>query len=336
GLIQPHGALIAFDAEGRLTHVSRNAATIFADLPRLGARPSRSSRWLQGALAGALDDALTDAGAGLDVQPISLETTIDGVLYDVVVHGYGGRVTVEFECCETDAAGVASFALLAHRSMSRMRGKADFTSILSEAVLTVRELTGFDRVMAYRFHLDNSGEIVAEAKIDALAPYVGRRFPASDIPVQARRLYVANTLRLIANVNDEQVPVDALEPGTPPLDMTYSILRSVSPIHIEYLKNINVAASMSVSIVVNGKLWGLIACHHQQAHRVPYAVRMACDVLANVISSAIQVVEERIAVGRRTAATDLRAKLAELSLQGDDLSLGLGLTQAALAKVIPC
>jgi chemotaxis family two-component system sensor kinase Cph1 len=336
GLIQPHGALIAFDVEGRLTHASRNAAPMLAELPQLGARPSRPSTWLYGSLADALDNALTDAGAGLDVQPVSLEITIDGVLHDVVVHAYRGRVTVEFERGEADAVGVASFALLAHRSMSRMRGRADFTSILSEAVKTVRELTGFDRVMAYRFHSDDSGEIVAEAKIDALTPYLGRRFPASDIPVQARRLYVANTLRLIANVNDEQVPVDALDPSALPLDMTHSILRSVSPIHIEYLKNINVAASMSVSIVVNGKLWGLIACHHQQAHRVPYAVRMACDVLANVISSAIQVVDERITVARRAAATDLRAKLADLSLQGDDLSLGLGLTQAALSKVIPC
>jgi light-regulated signal transduction histidine kinase (bacteriophytochrome) len=336
GSIQPHGALIALDAQGLLTHASRNAAAMLPNLPALGQRPSIGQFWRSPLLRASAESLLEEAANGQDVSPISIEATLGDVLHDVVLCAHAGKVVLEFEPRGPDNGELSSFAMLAHRSMSRLKGKTDFASILAEAVATIRQLTGFDRVMAYRFHQDDSGEVVAEAKIDLLAPYLCRRFPASDIPVQARRLYVVNTLRLIADVDDARIPVDAFDPQAPPLDMSYSILRSVSPIHVEYLKNINVAASMSVSIVVGGRLWGLIACHHRTAHRVPYAVRMACDVLANVVSSAVQVVIERAAVARKSAATELRATLAELALQGDDSSLGLGPTRAALASVIPC
>ena len=118
------------------------------------------------------------------------------------------------------------------------------------------------------------GEVVAEVKDYALEPFQGRRYPASDIPAQARRLYVINSLRLIADVDAPPVAVVAASAGLAPLDMSHCVLRSVSPIHIEYLRNMGVAASMSISIVVNGKLWGLVACHHRCAIRVPYSVRM--------------------------------------------------------------
>ncbi|CAN5875228.1 bacteriophytochrome BphP [soil metagenome] len=335
GSIQPHGALIALDLQGVLTHASRNAAGLIPNLPPLGQRPSIAEFWRSPALLQIVEGVLEEAATVRDVPAISVEATLGGVLYDVVVYAHEGRVVLEFERREPDAGELASFAMLAHQSMSRLKGKPDFVSILSEVVATIRHLTGFDRVMAYRFHHDDSGEVVAEAKVDVLSPFLARRFPASDIPVQARRLYIVNTLRLIADVNDAQVPVDALDPAAPPLDMSHSMLRSVSPIHVEYLKNIDVAASMSISIVVGGKLWGLIACHHRSAHRVPFAIRMACDVLANVVSSAVQVVSERQAAARKSAAADVRGRLAELALQDEEAGLGTGPTKAALSSVIP-
>ena len=334
GFVQPHGVLLALDIEGRLTHASRNAREVFPDLPPLGAALHPGQLGDDAALWEPLERALAEAAAGGDeVAPFALETSVAGAVFDVVIHAFAGRVLVEFERHDLGHDKVASFALLAHRSMGRLRSRRDIATMLDDAVDTVRELTGFDRVMAYRFHHDDSGEVVAEARVDTLDPYLARRFPTADIPAQARRLYIINTLRLIADVSDEQVPVDAMAGDTAPVDLSHSVLRSVSPIHIEYLKNINVAASMSVSIVVGGRLWGLIACHHRTAHRVPYAIRMACDVLSQVVSASVQTALERAGATRRSQAADVRSKLVDVILHGDDIAasmgeLGQGLRQA--------
>jgi light-regulated signal transduction histidine kinase (bacteriophytochrome) len=128
----------------------------------------------------------------------------------------------------------------------------------------VRGLTGFDRVMVYRFDPDWNGEVVAEERRDDLEPFLGLHFPASDIPAQARALYLRNWLRLIPDARYAPVPlVPERNPHDGrPLDLGASTLRSVSPVHLEYLANMGVIASMSVSLVDRGRLWGLIACHH--------------------------------------------------------------------------
>ena len=335
GSIQPHGILLAFDAAGRLTHSSRNAVSVLAQLPPLGAVPSAAalanSAALRNALAAMLEDSAAAANLTGDVPPLSIEADFDGALHDVVLHARAGRVIVEAERRDVQVAELASFALLAHRSMVRLRAGTVIDSILVDAVAAVHQLTGFDRVMAYRFHADDSGEVVAEVADAALDSYLGRRFPAADIPAQARRLYTVNTLRLIANVADGQVPIDACTgafPGastgpTAALDLSHALLRSVSPIHIEYLKNIRVAASMSLSLVVGGRLWGLIACHHRSALRVPYALRMACDVLAQVVAFRVQLLTDAASAARRVAAAELSAKLAELAAQDEALPVPL-------------
>ena len=328
GFVQPHGVLLALDLEGRLTHASRNARAVFPALPALGLPLLPGHLGDDEALQEPLGRMREDAATGNDdeVAPMALEMAVcdADAVFDVVIHAFAGRVVVEFERRDPSHDELASFALIAHRGMSRLRNRRDISTLLEEAVLTVRQLTGFDRVMAYRFHHDDSGEVVAEARVDTLAPYLARRFPTADIPAQARRLYTINTLRLIADVRDEQVPIDAMAGDTTPVDLSHSVLRSVSPIHIEYLKNINVAASMSVSIVVGGRLWGLIACHHRTAHRVPYATRMACDVLSQVVSASVQTALERASASRRSQAADVRSKLVDVILHGDDIAAGMG------------
>jgi light-regulated signal transduction histidine kinase (bacteriophytochrome) len=151
----------------------------------------------------------------------------------------------------------------------------------------VRELTGFDRVMVYRYDADYNGEVVAEAKAEELNSFLGLHYPASDIPAQARALYEKNWVRLISDVDYRPVPLrPALVPSTgTPLDMTFSTLRSVSPIHIEYLHNMGVRASMSVSLLRDDRLWGLIACHHYSGpHAPPYATRAAAEFLGSTLS----------------------------------------------------
>lgn len=325
GFVQPHGVLLALDLEGRLTHASRNARAVFPALPALGLPLLPGHLGDDEPLGEPLQRMREEAAAGGDeVAPMALEMSVADAVFDVVVHAFGRRVIVEFERRDPDHDALASFALMAHRSMGRLRNRRDIATLLDDAVAVVRELTGFDRVMAYRFHHDDSGEVVAEARADTLDPYLARRFPTADIPAQARRLYIINTLRLIADVRDEQVPIDAVAGDLAPLDLSHSVLRSVSPIHIEYLKNINVAASMSVSIVVGGRLWGLIACHHRTAHRVPYAIRMACDVLSQMVSASVQTALERAGATRRSQAADVRSKLVDVILHGDDIAAGMG------------
>ena len=141
--------------------------------------------------------------------------------------------------------------------------------------------------MVYRFAPDWSGEVVAEALEDGVKSYLGTHFPASDIPKQARELYTRKLLGFIPDVTYSPVPLLALEDG-PPLDMSHCVLRSVSPIHLEYLRNMGVAATLTVSLVIGGKLWGMIACHHGKPWFRPFAFRQDCQFLGQVTAARIE------------------------------------------------
>ena len=154
------------------------------------------------------------------------------------------------------------------------------------AARQLKTLLGFDRVMVYRFHPDDTGEVFAEAREMRLESFFGLHYPASDIPAQARKLYLANILRIISDVADPTVPIiPVVSPIGVPLDLSQSTLRSVSPIHIEYLQNMGVTASMSISIIERGKLWGLFACHHYSGPRVvPYSLRSIAELFAQLFA----------------------------------------------------
>ncbi|WP_138732639.1 SpoIIE family protein phosphatase [Modestobacter excelsi] len=168
--------------------------------------------------------------------------------------------------------------------LNRASSLQELYDITAEAV---RTLTGFDRVMVYRYDADHNGEVVAEAKLPELNSFLGLHYPASDIPAQARALYEKNWIRLISDVRytpSRLEPVDLPATGQP-LDLTYSTLRSVSPIHCEYLQNMGVGASMSISLLRDDRLWGLIACHHHSGpHAPPYATRAAAEFLGSTLS----------------------------------------------------
>src|SRR3954454_3507416 len=168
--------------------------------------------------------------------------------------------------------------------LNRASSLQELYGITAEAV---RTLTGFDRVMVYRYDADHNGEVVAEAKLPELNSFLGLHSPASDIPAQARALYERNWIRLISDVRytpSRLEPVDLPTTGQP-LDLTYSTLRSVSPIHCEYLQNMGVGASMSISLLRDDKLWGRIACHHCSGpHAPPDATLTAAEFLGSTLS----------------------------------------------------
>lgn len=323
GLIQSHGALLALGADRRVVHASANLrALLGASAPTVGDAFTAAHFEGDEAVHHALKELL-DGADPTDGVPASSEVRLNGQVFDLVVHHSGGLAVAEFELRPAGADVKADFALKAHRAMERLKRQKSIASLMDFAVGAVRQLTGFDRVMAYRFRHDDSGDVVAEDRAETLEPFLGRRYPASDIPAQARRLYVVNTLRLIADVHAAPVPV-AQAPGVHhPLDMSHSVLRSVSPIHIEYLQNMGVGASMSISIVVNGQLWGMLACHHMGPLQVPYSVRMACDVLAQILAAHVQSLSAGEQARRSADGAELRTRLIEAVLHADDTASAL-------------
>lgn len=319
GSIQPHGALLAFDLDGILLGWSDNVAQLLnlkltLNTPLTALPLPAEVLEVAAECLGSLEDG--------EAPAIALEVSIGAVQFDCIVHAYHARLIIEFERRDTPSDAVAAFALKAHAAIDRLKRQKSIDALLQLATEQVRAITGFDRVMAYRFHQDDSGDVTAEARRDDLEPYLGRRYPASDIPAQARRLYIINTLRLIADIDYTPSPLLG-RPGDAPLDLSHSVLRSVSPIHIEYLQNMGVGASMSVSIVVAGRLWGLLACHHMAPLQVPYSVRMAADVMAQVIASLVQSMEARESAKLVEQSAEVRTRVMEALLHHDEPPLAL-------------
>ncbi|XHR81412.1 MAG: ATP-binding protein [Gloeotrichia echinulata GP01] len=210
------------------------------------------------------------------------------VSFDSIMHRNDGGLIMELEHKLTDDKnhGFFEFYNLLKRALSKLQGAANVIDLSQIVIKEVKKITGFDRVMLYRFNEDWNGTVIAEEKAECLTAYLGFHYPASDIPEPARRLYSQNLLRLIPNVNYESATI---VPRNNPLtneslDLSNSVLRSVSPCHIEYLDNMGVTASMSIAIMKNQKLWGLIACHHQSPKYISYEIRNACEFFGRMIS----------------------------------------------------
>lgn len=174
-----------------------------------------------------------------------------------------------------------------------------------------RALSGYDRVMVYRFHPDWSGEVIAEDRAEDMVPFIGLRYPATDIPAQARRLYVENLVRIIADVDAVSLPIrPTLNPiSGQPLDMSQCLLRSVSPIHIEYLRNMGVGATLAGSILRNGQFWGLIACHHRSRRQVHWHLRDGLERVLREAGRRVETLEDQATQTRKTMAAQVRESL---------------------------
>lgn len=297
GAIQPHGALLVCNAADLvITHASEN-------LERLCGVTAKAAI---GQPIGFLFPISQASGRELtlrqevrDERPVYMfSVRIKGVSrpFDAIAHRSGNSIFLELEPGDSDRGATApELYRLVQRAVSRFQQANSTLDICQTCVRHIRRITGFDRVMAYRFDEEWNGQVVAEEKRDDLEPFLGLHYPASDIPQQARELYKKNWLRFIAD--RDYLPaklIPEVHAGSPqPLDMSFSVLRSVSPIHLEYLRNMGVGASMSVSLMRDGKLWGLIACHHYSPRYVPYDVRTACELLGQWLSLTLATAEDR-------------------------------------------
>lgn len=203
-------------------------------------------------------------------------------LFSAMTHCIGPYRALEFELQESVVGPETMNAVITNfvSTLSRLRSEQELCDALTRQFA---QLTGYDRIMLYSFDKDGHGTVLSEVNNGKLPSYLGLAFPATDIPQQARDLYVQNTVRLIPDANYQPSPlVGNASVETKSLDLSLSLLRSVSPIHLQYMRNMSTISSMSVSIVLDGKLWGLISAHHAEPKSVPYLIRSACDMLAKM------------------------------------------------------
>jgi light-regulated signal transduction histidine kinase (bacteriophytochrome) len=212
--------------------------------------------------------------------------------FDVSVHVSGAHLVVELEPSLKDPPPASSVLGALAAAGAAFERAGDLRALCDRAALEFRRLTGFDRVMIYQFQEDGAGAVLAESKVEELPSFLNHHFPGSDIPRQARALYVRNLVRTIPDVFYEPAPLRPAWNEPQPLDMSDSILRSVSPVHMQYMRNMGVAASASISIVKDGALWGLVACHHQRPRGLAYDVRAAAAALAGGLARQIRAKED--------------------------------------------
>ncbi len=229
------------------------------------------------------------------------------------------------------------FYELTKGTLLQMQKTTTLQQMCSVLVQQIRKITGFDRVMVYRFDPDGSGTVIAEDKQEDLEPYLGLHYPDTDIPQQAKKLYVLNGLRLIPNINYQPVPILSSPSDQPeePLDLSFSVLRSVSPIHIEYLHNMGVGASLSISIVKNNQLWGLIACHHYYGPKfISYDLRTVCEFLGQAMSLELPCKEENENLDYKFYLKSLQTQFTDIIAQAGSVTDALLQNQNNLLKLV--
>ncbi|WP_262966446.1 PAS domain-containing protein [Methylobacter psychrophilus] len=307
GNIQPHGAVLVLSADSRRTILQASAnITDFIDFSG------------DCALGKSLAELIGTSSAlhieqFLQHTPTHHEATCLVSVYqeqlpvDLDVHVYSAGDFWVLELCNDDGLPkrekLGELLMRMQNSLLAIESGTETTCYFEQVTGLVQALTGYDSVMVYRFEANWDGEVIAQSRIEAAKAYLGIRFPASDIPPQARDLYTKNLVRVVADVGVKPVPVvPVLNPDNQqPLDMTYSALRSLSPIHLEYLHNMGVQASMVISLLQNGRLWGLISCHHMTPKRVSFAMREAAVFISRMISTeltSIEMRDERLLLGK--------------------------------------
>ena len=299
GSVQPHGLLLVVEGDGScVRQCSENAPHLFwgsASTPLLGLPLSA----LQGDLqAQVLSAAATLAGE----EPVTVQCCThhqgrtlhwEGALHRLA----SGLLVLELEprpvphIATVEPTGEQLLGMLS-AAVQRFSNAANMGVLADAAAQCFRDLIGHDRVMVYKFDADGHGKIVAEARDPRLDSLLGHHYPATDIPQRARSLYLRNRVRVLVDVHYQPSPL--LPPTLPDgseLDMSMCYLRSMSPLHLQYLKNMGVTATVVVSLVREGRLWGLIAAHHYSPRNICRAVRAACDLLAEVVSTRIAAIE---------------------------------------------
>jgi light-regulated signal transduction histidine kinase (bacteriophytochrome)/CheY-like chemotaxis protein len=287
GAIQPIGVLFALSSDWLVSRVSANVGEFFDTTPEDLIGQPLSCLFSGDAIHGLRNRLALIRGPDAVERVFRCPVVAGGNDFDVAIHMSNGQVIIEVEPSIEKNYGDATGTV--RGMIGRLDQAPDLGALFNEGVRQVRALTGFDRVMLYRFDEDGSGEVVAEAAKGGIGSFLGLHYPSTDIPRQARELYKRSLLRVITDIDATPVPIiPQRDEHKRPLDLSLSVLRSVSPIHIEYLRNMGVGASMSISIVVEDKLWGLIACHHYSPRCPSFERRSVAELFAQMFAMRIE------------------------------------------------
>lgn len=321
GCVQGHGALLVLRRRDlTILQTSENSGVRLGHPPaELLGRPVDVV--LGSARAAQLEEFLTGeqvVGTPLFLATIQIPTQAEAL--DITVHTVAGVVVLEFEATGYTEIRAPDYYTMVKRTAARLSAAASVRELCQLSAKEVRRLSGLDRVMLYRFHPDDSGEVYAEDKRPDLPSWLGLHYPAHDIPKPGREIFKQIWIRPLPDAQGELaelVPLTNPDTGKP-LDMTYCALRGASVMYTEYLQNMGAAASLTMAIRCEGKLWGLIACHHCTPSRFPYQLRAACELLAQTVSVQLPRAEEREFQQYRTRLDDVhRGMLARTADSGE-------------------
>ena len=283
GSIRPYGALLLLrEPDLEVVLESADAAEV---LGASGSLIGRTLDQLGGSLAArvgeCIDQSLTEIPAAVRCRVAGSPQDLDGLIHRPA----GGGLIVELTP-SGPALDLSDFVCDALRTIAN---SPSLPTLCDGMARMFKDLTGYDRVMVYRFDEQGHGEVYAERRESHLEAFLGNRYPATDIPQIARRLYVRNRIRVLEDVDYRPVPLsDARSPLTgEPLDMSLCYLRSMSPIHLQYLRNMGVSGTLVASLMVGGRLWGLVSCHHYAPRTLQYELRVACELLAEAAATRI-------------------------------------------------
>lgn len=332
GRIQGFGALVGFDMTSkRLRYYSDNITSMFEGVSDLSF-DRNCEEWL------ANRDIVHAINGGLSLPSIGEQRDRIGAFEfrgkrtDFSLFVSGGCGVLELEPDPQTKLRPQSAVSIVRSMLAMIRSDNGVEPFLGSATRALRHLTGHDRVMAYRFLENGDGEVIAEACSPGVEPFLGLRYPASDIPLQVRQIMLRSPFRIIADIQAPPVALVA-DPACPPLDLTLSQLRGVSPMHIEYLANMGVRSTMNVSIVVNERLWGLFAFHHYRPRTLSPDQRSICELFGQLASLQLQQIREAEGIQHRRRVQAVVRKLEDsclapkqiLGSAGEDL---LELTEA--------
>ena len=334
GMIQNFGALIAVNADLIIVHHSQNVDDILGRDTGTGAGTRLNSVFPEAAIRLLQKRMRHDGDDRLAERLFAIDLGASDRMFDIALHASGELYLIEFEPHDPDAFAAQLGTL--QPVMANLEHADGVTDLCRRAAVQVKAMLGFDRVMVYRFHEDQSGEVIAEARERHLETFLTLRYPKSDIPSQARALYVRNPFRIISDVNAPPVAiVPEISLSGEPLDLSDSVLRAVSPIHIEYLQNMGVGASLSISIVIDGKLWGLFACHHYSARTLPFPLRTVAELFSGMFSLLLERLLQRESAARTQRGREIHNKLMARMAGGTGLAENLDTIESIIGDVIP-
>ena len=327
GAIQPHGVLLTLsEPELNIVQISANVGALFGHAPE--ALLGQPLQTLLGAEHARAVQAMAENNTFFDAPP--LHVTLNGAEFEGLLHRHQNVLVLEFEPRLEDFKPRALNGRTSDlgKMLQRLQSAKTLQALYEISVNEIQAMTGYDRVLIYRFEDEGHGQVIAEASAPSMELFNGLFFPASDIPEQARELYRTNWLRIIPNAAYEPVPLlPKLRPDNDqPLDLSFATLRSVSPIHCQYMQNMGVLSSMSISLMKGDKLWGLISCGNREPLMVPNDLRTACQTIGQVLSLQISAMEALDLSRQREEKVETLASLTQ-AMKASDENVFDGLAQ---------